>query len=127
MKTTGGFLALLLALLSGTASVPAQTGPFAALAVSVVTGAYGAAWQHANQPAADRAAVQACSANARRVPDCRVVLSFQSGCAALAMDPRNAWYADQGASVTEAAAKALAACREAGKNCKIQKTLCAAG
>ena len=116
------------ALWAGTVvALSAQASPFGALAVSTVTGAFGYAWQQADARSAENAAVRSCSANARKVPDCRVVLVFEGSCAALAMDPRNAAYAQSAASVTEAAAQALAACRAAGQSCKVQKTLCAGG
>lgn len=74
-----------------------------------------------NQAAADSIAMSNCS---RRSGGCRVVVTFNAACGAVAVGDNGGWGADRGSDSSSAQHNALVKCGNYGSNCRIVRWAC---
>jgi hypothetical protein len=98
----------------------AATDYWGAIAISPQTGNVGYSYDHPNDSAAARAAVNSCNAS-----DCQAVVRVANGCAAVAQAPNLAWGWGYGASRRAAEQQAIAG--TPGSGARIVTWVCTTG
>ena len=97
--------------------------PYGAIAYGAESTAAGWSYDYATKAKADRRALTDC---AKHGDDCKIVVSFQDSCAAVAAGDNNRFAVGQAPKSEQARASALAACtHEGGTNCEVQAWSCA--
>lgn len=95
---------------------------FGAIAYSKSTGRFGSSWNQSNRFSAERSAMSSCGRS-----DCRVLLWFQNGCGALAVN-RNGGHAwNLGRSLYEAKLLTSNRCTSQYGGCKLICSVCSGG
>ena len=100
-----------------------STRHFGAIAYGAESEAYGFSYDQPNEAAADRRALSECG---KHGDDCKIVISFLSGCAAVAAGTNNRFGTGQATTRQQAQATALGNCgRKGGDSCEVKAWTCA--
>ena len=95
---------------------------FGAIAYGAESTAYGFSYDQPNEAAADRRALSECG---KHGDDCKIVIGFLSGCAAVAAGTNGRFATGQATTRQPAQATALDDCgRKGGDNCEIKAWTC---
>lgn len=116
-------VAALAAAVLGAASSDASAQYFGAIGFSPSSGALGWGFDYPTRQGAEEAAIHNCR---KYVRDCRIAISFENGCAAIAIGDTGFGSASS-RSQAKAEREALLACHSESKNCAIQRWICTSG
>lgn len=103
-----------------TASAGASAQNFGAIGFSPSSGALGWGFDYPTRQGAEDAAMQNCR---KYAPDCKIAVSFENGCAAIAMGDTGYGSASS-SGLAKAERQTLIACRSETKNCAILRWIC---
>lgn len=95
-------------------------GYWGAIAYSFSNGTDGSAWDYSTEREAANNALRSCARS-----DCRVLVTFESECGAIAFGGGNGWGGGYGYNHDEARGAALNTCRKYGnKDCRVAASVC---
>jgi|EndMetStandDraft_4_1072995.scaffolds.fasta_scaffold1114117_1 hypothetical protein len=110
---------------AATAPVAALAGDlFGSIAYSQQTRAYGWSKDYGSQAEAESAALTECY---KRAGDCKIAMSYQNACGAVAVGQDGGWGSDWGRDANAANNKAMHMCDGYSYNCQVVVTQCVTG